>query len=362
MRYSISVGAMFLRGCLCFAVSLFISSNGLVGQSKKEQIEILNIQRDSLQVLLNDITAQLNIQKIKYDQNSEVLNTILESCKTENRELQKQISELNHTSRLIEIETDTLRQKVQELTARLDSLNIGYPEAWVLLRSKVEEVEDDGQSDCGLRDFFDEALNFPSDYEEGELYIRDVYSIAGFSATGLIAFYNETTGGACGDDCEFYLSLFNPKDGTMVALKTYYYGQRNELGSCNWLKKLKADRTEVFTRYGIVSATNTPVFYRSFGQGFSMPNKRIVHEVSGSYGRIYCVDNNGVKALLKEVDLTSAINMGDEFECTKSLACIGCFYNPLNSSQLYTHWVLGDFCTGSWWDKSEDFFITIELD
>jgi hypothetical protein len=344
-------------------VSLFISSNGLVGQSKKEQIEILNIQRDSLQVLLNEITAQLNIQKIKYDQNSEALNTRLESCKTENRELQKQISELNHTSRLIEIETDTLRQKVQELTARLDSLNIGYPEAWVLLRSKVEEVEDDGQSDCGLRDFFDEALNFPSDYEEGELYIRDVYSIAGFSATGLIAFYNQTTGVPCGDDCEFYLSLFNPKDGTMVAHKTYHDGQQNELGSCNWLKKLKADRTEVFTRYGIVPVTSTPLFYRSFRNDISLLQGRIIQEVSGHYGRVCSVNDAGSKVLLKEIDLRSeTTELSGDNECTKSLACIGCFYNPLNSSQLYTHWVLGDFCTGSWWDKSEDFFIAIELD
>ena len=165
-------------------------------QSKKEQIEILTFQNDSLRNLLSKNSESFEIEKNYLNSKINKNNTKIAELNSEIAQLNSRNLELKNTNSNYAEEVSILKNQVLSLNKKLDSIsNLKYGE---LLQPKPDT--DETSDDCIYNYYYNEStIELPQNIKEisaGGISFVDILPV-GWSKEGLFA-YNWVAQSECG--------------------------------------------------------------------------------------------------------------------------------------------------------------------
>jgi hypothetical protein len=333
----------------CFILSLtiqFFDYSFSCAQSKKEQIEILNYQKDSLQNLLTRESElyKSEIYKLSLDFNS----------------LESKMKELSRSNENSIKENVILKAQVAELNNKLDSISsLKFGE---LLKPMVD-IEGSSE-DCIYNYFYNKStivLPRPSDLMNYSFI--DILPV-GWSKEGVFA-YNWVSESVCGL-CYAGMSLFDFRTNAELLSHNYNLEPTAEMGEegsrCNILQVINADKQKEFSYHSITPISDLKMNYIVSSEGsLFVENKIFKIDKNGRKAALVVINPIGEKSQLYEGDLKRFYDSNTENWCEEDIQINGCFYNPLNKRQLIVHLYKIVPCGFEHEDEYSSFFVSVNF-
>ena len=227
----------------CFIVSLtiqFFDYSFSFAQSKKEQIEVLNYQKDSLELLL-----------IK---NKDLYFNEINDLKLERNSLTQKVNELSYENEGLIEKNKELKNQLLSLNQKLDSLfNLKYGQQ--IVPSYNSEEHNDG---CISNYFFNiNTIELPRPTGLNNYSFFNILPV-GWSEEGVFA-YNWVSEDVCGM-CSVGLDFFDAKNNTELPSFGYdleEFGRDEEYNKkCDIIQRMRTDYQNGFEKYTIVPISN----------------------------------------------------------------------------------------------------------
>ena len=287
----------------------FVLAHQSIGQSKKEKIEALIYQKDSLVNLLSinnklhkEEISKLNLDKKNLETKIDVLTKKNENALNENLILKNTVASQN---------------------SRLDSIfNLKYGE---LLTPSLDADED--------------SIFYFLNLKTIELPNSNVIPV-GWNKDGVFAYYEIIEDGACGK-CSGSLNLFDAQNNVNLDSYSYELHTLDNYGKldADLIKKMKSDKQKEFSKYSITSLSDDLKmnFIKSSDESLLVDNKILKIEKKNGMGILFSVNPIGEKNKLFEIKLNKVYNENILMFSEEDILINGCFYNPLNRGQLIIH-------------------------
>lgn len=322
---------------------LFVNSFSY-SQSKKEQIEILSYQKDSLELLLK--------------KNKDSYFNSLTELKIEKNNLLSKVNELKYKNDELVDENNDLKNQIASLNQKLDSISNLQPGIRLVPIINVEETNDD----CINRYLFNSnTIELPRPSELMNTSFINILPV-GWSAEGVFA-YNWVSEDVCGT-CSAGLDLFDAKNNTELPSFSYDLQEFGEDDNkrCEIVEQMKADLQNSFQYNNIVPVSSLKMNYINNTDGGLLIENRIFKiERSSGKGRLIMINQIGEKKILHEEVLKKVYNDYYLQWCEDDIQINGAFYNPLNNKQLIIHLYKIVPCGFEHEDEYSSFFISVNF-
>lgn len=291
------------------------------GQSKKEQIEFLSRQNDSLISVL--------------DRDSRLFKEQIRTCSENVDKLQLAIKNLDSEITILLKERAFLKDQLADLNYQLDSLRLRN-DGGILLTASNEEFHMD---DC-IHEFIHKklAIQIPYPDEIGNGSVDNVFPL-GWNRNDVFAFaiFHESPRGSEGIDIAFY----DLKSRTNLEYFSFSFNVEdgpNSTENCEIIGRIAVFIESGFQKHKITPTNQIRQYYFKVASDEILINdKKIALEKRGKSAELYLYDQGGAKTNLYSHELRSEYDEGYETWCNSWLKISGYFYNPLNPNQYVLH-------------------------